>query len=254
VKRYRHRETGEDIAVRQIANSVGSDLFFREAEILHSLRHRSVIEFKGFSLRNRDDGQSSQIMIEWCSEGSLENALQTRPVWFTRLVRAKALFGIAEGMKFIHSREVMHRHLTPENILFDCEHRVRIANFGLSRSENDDALLTHRDCGLLYFAPEIAQDDVDYDRKVDVYSFAIIACEVLFGRSGRAVSKLPEIPLGVYSKLRKILVRGRDANPDLRPSFEEICATFEENSFEVFGLDESDVRPLSDYVAWLRGR
>jgi serine/threonine protein kinase len=162
-----------------------------------------------------------QIMTGWCSEGSLENALQTGPVWFTHLVRAKAIVGIAEGMKYIHSREVMHRHLVPENILFDDEYRVRIANFGFSRSESDDSLLTHRACDLVYFAPEIAED-VDYSGKVDVYSFGMIACEVLFGRGERVVSRLPVIPPCVCRKMREMLIRTRDRNPELRPSFEEI--------------------------------
>ena len=43
------------------------------------------------------------------------------------------LYNILCSLKFIHSTGVIHRDLKPSNILVDCDSRVQICDFGLSR-------------------------------------------------------------------------------------------------------------------------
>jgi serine/threonine protein kinase len=47
------------------------------------------------------------------------------------MVKAKAVAAIALGLRFAHSFGLIHGSLTASNILFDADHCIQIADFGL---------------------------------------------------------------------------------------------------------------------------
>ena len=74
--------------------------------------------------------------------------------------------------------------LKPENILMDDEIYPKIADFGLSKilHKNEDSLSAASTGGFkgtfLYSSPEVLNDN-EYTKSGDVYSFAIIAFELI---------------------------------------------------------------------------
>jgi serine/threonine protein kinase len=88
------------------------------------------------------------------------------------------------GLAFMHSRGVIHRDLTPENILVSQDDHVKIADFGLSKMVgrgggiSDSQGHTANVGSPAYMAPELLKYDGSstshYTSAVDVYSFAII--------------------------------------------------------------------------------
>lgn len=68
--------------------------------------------------------------------------------------RRRFVFGIAEGLKFIHFKDIIHRDLKPENI-FIKNVTIKIGDFGLSTSQKS---LSRAYCGTKkYMAPEIGK-------------------------------------------------------------------------------------------------
>ena len=47
-------------------------------------------------------------------------------------IMSNYLMDIAFGLRYLHDRNITHRDLKPENILVDKEHRLKIADFGIS--------------------------------------------------------------------------------------------------------------------------
>ena len=86
---------------------------------------------------------------------------------------------IARGMNYLHTLEppVLHRNLKSQNLLVDEGGRVKIADFGWSRLKTFDAGKTFFH-GWQWVAPEILGGG-RYTEKADVYSFAMVAWEVL---------------------------------------------------------------------------
>ena len=102
-------------------------------------------------------------------------------VW-DNTAKAIVCYGIAAGMKLLHSIPVIHRDLKPANVLLDGNLYPKICDFGLAHAGTSD--MTQLEMGSpLYTAPE--QRNVTFGKAVedskpcDVFSYAIMIYEVL---------------------------------------------------------------------------
>lgn len=86
---------------------------------------------------------------------------------------------ICEGMEFIHSKNILHLDMKPENILCLTKtgNRIKIIDFGLARKYDPDKKLQ-----VLFGTPEfVAPEVVNFDRigfGTDMWSIGVI-CYVL---------------------------------------------------------------------------
>lgn len=83
---------------------------------------------------------------------------------------------VAQGLKFLHSVNVVHRDIKPANILYDFDGNWKISDLGLARLL--DTSMTPRTGTPLYFAPEQMQKH--YDSRVDVFAFGLIIFEICY--------------------------------------------------------------------------
>ncbi|KAK8870210.1 hypothetical protein M9Y10_008087 [Tritrichomonas musculus] len=241
--------------------------FDREVGILAVLDFPSVLGFRGFTFPK--DGLA-YIITEYIPNGDLSKIIKRE---FNPKTKAKiskewtitkkliVIYGIAKGMWYCHSNNVLHRDLKPENILLDAHYEPKIADFGLSKFANVDQILFHTtQVGtILYEAPEVMEGN-QYDQKVDVYSFAIIVyfmflgrapfqnekgyntiCNVTTGlRDDEPLAELPEM-------IRTIIEVCWDQEPDNRPTFEKIISIISDPSiFE--DIEGFDAEQYTEYI------
>ena len=108
----------------------------------------------------------------------------------------KLLVDIATGIQECHRAQIMHRDLKPANIILfdrpDGSTVAKLADFGLARRKSicEDRTYTRTVCTSWYRAPELwrAQYTTAYGLGVDVFSFGIIACDVLC--RGRYIARI----------------------------------------------------------------
>ena len=84
-------------------------------------------------------GSLSWFCMELCPGGSLQQAIDAIPEGSSLLLRSPAtcwdyMLSLAQGVVFLHSNGVLHRDLKPANVLLDRRGRLKIADFGLSKT------------------------------------------------------------------------------------------------------------------------
>jgi serine/threonine protein kinase len=233
--------------------------FLREIEALAHLNHPCVLRIIGWV--NPSSRTCAEIHTEIAEHGSLDHILEQvkyggTPQFWTAIGKAIIICGIALGMRFVHSKSYIHRDLKPSNILINARGEALISDFGTVRSESHDATMTPNTGTVYYAAPELFEEHESCTSKVDVFSFGSIVYEIL---TGKAVFPPSTFPFGVIRALRRgemppvpercgsfmqnLIRQCHSADPESRPSFQEIVQSFEREKFDIVpGAAPNEVR------------
>ncbi|KAL6760700.1 kinase-like domain-containing protein [Haematococcus lacustris] len=170
-----------------------------EAELNAGLSHRNLMATYAYHVRAVGDSSSDQGVRDWvlqlvcelCSGGSLYDAMAKGRLWDTEsslpvLGLVLAIMGdVADAMAYVHSRNILHMDLKPENVLLKPEGSglvAKVADLGLSAVMGPNRThLSQAWAGTpLYRAPEVALHG-RASPAADVYSFGVMAWELLHG-------------------------------------------------------------------------
>ncbi|TST98557.1 Interferon-induced, double-stranded RNA-activated protein kinase [Bagarius yarrelli] len=128
------------------------------------------------------------IQMEFCEGKTLREWIDERnnhPQKYPerRQEAATIIKQVLEAVKYIHSKSHIHRDLKPANIMFGHEGGVKVGDFGLvtTYEEEDEGNLLERSRQVgtsTYMSPE--QKQKNYDKKVDIYPLGLIYFELLW--------------------------------------------------------------------------
>ncbi|CAK9170961.1 unnamed protein product [Ilex paraguariensis] len=244
---YLVRWRGTEVAAKTIRSSIASNqmvkkAFLKELALWQTLRHPNIVQFLGV-LKHSD---RLIFLTEYLRNGSLYDILRKKGR-LDPLTAVSYALDIARGMNYLHQHKpyaIIHRDLTPRNVLQDEAGRLKVTDFGLSKiAQEKDAYgykMTGGTGSYRYMAPEVYRRE-SYGMSVDVFSFALLVHEMfLGGPSNReeAPEKVadkrayedsrPPLSSYVYPEPIKMLLRECwHKNPDCRPTFEEIILQLE---------------------------
>lgn len=200
------------------ANQINRERFLREAQAAASIEHDHVVPVYEV---NEDRGVPFLAMKLLQGE-SLEDRLNhtgIQPLEETLRIGIE----IAEGLAAAHQRGHIHRDIKPANIwLEEGKDRVRIVDFGLARSANEDAKLTQENFLVgtpMYMSPEQASGDRVIDHRTDLFSLG----SVLYRMSTGELPFKGKTTLNVLTSLVTKKPRNpKDLNPDLPSVFADL--------------------------------
>lgn len=152
----------------------------RELKILEHLSHRHILGLRE-TLRD-SEGQSLYMVMDFmqhdlCGISQPSNYGKT----FSRTQCKMYTKQLLEALAYLHSRNVMHRDVKPENILIDLRGDLRLADFGLAcvRVPERENRYTNPVVTLWYRAPEVLLKSRNYNCGVDNWSAGCVMAELL---------------------------------------------------------------------------
>jgi len=215
--------TGEAVCVKlfrdKLESSEGEVDFERELQAILTLRHAHILSLIDFGTARELDNRPFLVM-PLCSRGNLRSLLQTRS-FLPPDEALRYLRDISEALDYSHSCGIIHGDIKPENILLGAEGRAVLADFGAAKYKLVSAQQSSTVGGWsgsfteLYAAPEQFVQGKQSVRS-DVYSFAMVAYELLTGRLPVDTNVRPYERMRAKEEGR--LTHALDANPLLLPS------------------------------------
>ena len=224
------RNVAVKVLHRQLATDTAFlDLFSREARSAASLSHANVMSVHDWGEDESDQEMVPYLVTELLDGGSLRDMLDQGAVCTPSQVIS---FGIdaCRALNYAHGEELVHRDITPANLMFTKSGNLKVADFGLAQALAESGW-TEPGKTLVgtarYSSPEQAQG-FRLTPASDVYSLGLILVEALSGSVPFSADTLlgtltarvetdvpiPDVPEALGDVLRQMTQR----DPEDRPS------------------------------------
>ncbi len=222
------------VAIKRVLGKLASDaafvaMFVEEARVVSELQHPNIVQVHDF---DQDDEGRYFLVMEWVEGLDLAQwvssfAGQPTPWHLVAEMGSEVLRGLSAA----HERTdgagrpapVIHRDVSPSNVLLSVMGIVKLADFGLARA-SDRAAMTAPGVlkgKLSYLAPELLQK-VPASPRSDQFSLGIVLWEALAGKplfgGGDQLDVIKKVSLAMVPLLR-------DVRPDIPAALAEVVHT-----------------------------
>ncbi|OJA14206.1 hypothetical protein AZE42_09477 [Rhizopogon vesiculosus] len=109
----------------------------RELKVWLRLKHSTIVPLLGTA---QVEPPLLALISQWMTSGTLYEYLKEQPIITTPSARIKLAKGIAEGLSYLHSENVIHGDLHPGNVLIDSSGNPCLTDFGLATVAEDPDL------------------------------------------------------------------------------------------------------------------
>ena len=187
--------------------------FQQEARSVARLKHPNILEVFDFGY----EGGLAYLVLELVEGGTLSDRVGT-PMDLRQAVHT--LEQLAGALDHAHANGILHRDIKPSNILLHKDGTPVLADFGLARMAGSMRRLTSSGTVMgtpEYMSPEQAADET-IGPASDIYSFAVVAYEMLTGR----------VPFGADTPAAVLLSHVTKPMPATRELQGELSAHIEE--------------------------
>ena len=127
------KQTSTIFAIKKVflafQNQVDAQRIYREIALLSKLEHTNVVNLK--SILPAENSTDIYLLFEHL-ESDVFKAVKNRVL--DLMHKKYIVYQLACGLKYLHSAGVLHRDLKPSNILINSQCKVKICDFGLSRT------------------------------------------------------------------------------------------------------------------------
>ena len=204
------------------------EMFLAEARLAARLNHPHVVQTYDVG----EDAGRYYLAMEYVDGQTLETARRAADAarLFPPRLQLQVLAHVLSGLHYAHELKdydgkplnVVHRDVTPSNILLGYDGRVKLVDFGVAKALDSG---TQTRAGVVkgktgYMAPEAFTDSGHVDRRADIYSVGVLLWETLVGRrmwkhlgSGDRLQRAIE---GQIEPLRQLV-------PEVPQALEQIC-------------------------------
>ena len=230
--------------------------FVRECRQCSTLRHPNVIQFLGVYYPT-GGGDANKMRLPVMVMEMMANSLTSFVDKHKKIpvhIKYSIVHDVSLGLCYLHNHDppIVHRDLSPNNILLTVHHVAKISDLGVAKVIKADSRKTMTKApGTVDFMPPEALDDTpEYGPPMDVFSFAGIILhtfnqqwpspskQVQFDPESRKMMALSEVErrqqyldkmIGEAEALRLLVEECLDYDPAVRPTIATVCERIQMN-------------------------
>ena len=194
-RRLQVPNTAAEVVLKRILPQYAADPDFcqilrEEAQLMAELHHPQIVELVDFGVV----AGTAYLALEYVDGLSLANLLDVAPGGQRRLApfhAAQIALATSQALDYLHERggpgglklELVHRDVSPQNILLARSGAVKLADFGIAKSlfrasTTVDGTIKGK---LAYMSPEQAHGDPTLGAASDIFALGAVLYEMLFG-------------------------------------------------------------------------
>ncbi len=226
-------------------------MFIKEAKLAASLSHQNIVQVFDFG---EEDGCLFIAMeyIDGINLKELLHAVEDRGQLFPQSFVILAGIEVARGLHYAHKttqqrpQGVVHRDISPHNILFANTGAIKVADFGIAKSHLDQSRTATGSIKgkLSYLAPEQARTQV-ITPAVDQYALGLVLWELMTGQKRfQAPSEAMLYAQILNPTPQSLLQRRKDCHPALAKTIERMLAAKVEERFPDLKQVEHSLRSV----------
>ena len=152
--------------------------FEQECHFLNDMKHPHIVEYLGTS---HDPDSGLLVLLMELMDESLTHFLERSQQPLAYHIEVDLCHDIAQALAYIHSKEIIHRDLSSNNVLLIAG-KAKITDFGMSKildSNRRMTPLTMCPGTLVYMPPEALREPPVYSKKIDCFSFGVLQIQTM---------------------------------------------------------------------------
>eukprot|EP00074_Homo_sapiens_P112581 XP_024309142.1 serine/threonine-protein kinase Nek10 isoform X12 [Homo sapiens] len=199
--------------------------------IKEQLYHPNIVRYYKTFLEN-DRLYIVMELIEGAPLGEHFSSLKEKHHHFTEERLWKIFIQLCLALRYLHKeKRIVHRDLTPNNIMLGDKDKVTVTDFGLAKQKQENSKLTSVVGTILYSCPEVLKSE-PYGEKADVWAVGCILYQMatlsppfystnMLSLATKIVEAVYEpVPEGIYSEkvtdtISRCLTPDAEARPDI---------------------------------------
>jgi len=179
------KASGETVAVKQMDKAqlprrgVKREDIEREVSVMKVVSHENILRLYDFC----EDRQYISFVLEYCDGGDFGDKVKEKASSITEEEAGHWMKQILRSILALHSKDVCHRDIKPDNFMVSKSQAIKLADFGLGIILQKGKLLTEK-CGTpAFMAPEQINigKSRGYNHSVDVWAAGITMFMLMSG-------------------------------------------------------------------------
>lgn len=180
------RDHDRYVAIKRVNKEIFDEVvlakrILREVQLLSHFNDENIIGLKNVLTPKDPEGFDHFYIIMDIMETDLKQVLRSGQSLTEEHIKF-FIYQALRALHVIHSAGVIHRDITPANILVNSNCDLKLCDFGLAKEDDEHEHMTDYVTMRWYRAPELVMEDRSYNAKIDVWGIGCILGELLGSR------------------------------------------------------------------------